>query len=400
MLSWLLLPDLSWTSHWYTLPTFEAAGGSIDMGVGTERRPTWVPFRGGLEGYLLSDLERRPFDTTPVSDIVTWWRMESSPVRSVPRSVTVDVPNGCLNCLGVSVDPTYPGRQGTSPSVATGNTVTAVIPAIPSGCVAEGEEVLLNYQRLQSFGTDGLGARPVFWPEEPPCPLEPVGVEDESVLLPSLVELSEERVGVFFVSLAASPPPPKYIVLSSGGTLLQDRRTVGGSHARQSTVVGGDQVRAVRLGMTVIFVEGYRRADHCHLIRLMNEDGSDLRDAPWQLPCVEDLTKATLSVELGTWGDVAVLAYSERHENGTFRLIPGEWFESVKVILLTEQGRLASMPLTITEPRSTARRGPYTRDFDVSLAAHEDSPPVVAWTDFRSDAPGVYARELTCRPLP
>ncbi len=269
--------------------------------------------------------------------------------------------------------------------------------------------VFSTYQRIHVFTHESPIARPVLWSDEPPCDLEYFGDNRDVVTVPSVVGLGADRLGVFFHPLGATPGPTRYAVVTSDGDLVSDPITVGGDWPRWSSTVGGWQTPAVRLGDVVLFVEGYERADYCHVVRLMNLDGSHARNAPWQLPCFEDGTVATLSVELGTMGDVVVLAYSERRiGDSTLYVTAGDdWFERVVLVTLTAEGRLASDPVIVTEPVSTAllpiprteSRGPPIRDFFVSLAAMGDEPPVVAWTDLRIDEPGVFAREVVCTPL-
>jgi hypothetical protein len=229
---------------------------------------------------------------------------------------------------------------------------------------------------------------------------------------PFLVQLEDERVGLLFRPQVGLVQPVEYVVFDRDLTVVNGPISVSPDYRRDPVV--DQQPRAVRVGSTVFFLDSIetggarRNAADCMMLRLVEEDGSDAREAPWQPPCVRDDTVVANWTEIGRYNEYVVLLWGERPYVDTLEITSTtEWWADVKLALITREGRLASEPISVVEPSSTVLdpvprtpdSGPYRQDYHLSLSAPGDTAPIVAWGDRRADAPGVYAREVTCRAL-
>lgn len=407
-----------WTSRWIDRATLAPVGERIDMG-GQSRwgRPQWIAIDGRLEGYVSADPARRTSAEAGSHEILHWWSLTPG-LDPVVTPLSFDVPADITEGAILGSDVTNGGPMSAYPTVLHDGRVWGGLGVVPSSCPA-----FSNFARLHVFGAHQPSGVPVRLDNDA-CELPPpaTSLETQVMALPWLVPL-EDSVGVLYRGWGPVPPPVHYFRFTPDGQIIGDPVRVGRTGAQNTGMNGGQQVRAVRLDDTILFSEGAPpRADFCTLIRLMNLDGSEARDAPFQLPCVSDPRVVNFPVELGQSGDYAVMVYVERSRNpfGTIEALhvtaDVDWWESVKIALLTREGRLASEPLVVTDPDSTALDpiprtadfGPFTVSFRVSAAVAPEGPSasgsvatdhVVAWSDRRPRASGITARRVRCEPI-
>jgi len=281
------------------------------------------------------------------------------------------------------------------------------ISAIPAACMTR----FANGQRAIVF--DRTSAVPVLW-DEPPCHLEGSAYEQANLWL---VSTSAGDLGMLFrmydADLGASvryarldpdfhPVGPAIDVDIGEGTTMVD---------------GGNQPRAAALGTNrILYGERlHSRLNECQVLGVMNDDGTEARRAPWQLPCFfqsygfEDWLTSSYELE-ALPGGRAVVAWTERthfprgHEYLQRLNLETEWDEGVHLAMIADDGYRASPIAEVTVAESTAVDwsrprdevlGPWPAKFLISMAA-EGEEVVVVWTDLRLDAPGFYARRFRC----
>jgi hypothetical protein len=190
-------------------------------------------------------------------------------------------------------------------------------------------------------------------------------------------------------------------------------------------IPGGFQPQAVALGSGPLLYtlrNPESATSECQDLRLVNPDGRNARDAPYQMRCRPPrgaLNDARNGPYLSQWvvlqplsSGHAVIAYGERTNYsppGTeyvHRLTSSEpWEEGVFLHTIDDAGRRASEIIRVTPDASTATLGagtprtatdgPFPGEYEVQ-AVSEDDDVVVAWFDRRPEAPGYYARRYRC----
>lgn len=394
LLSWYELGTNRWLSRWYTLPELSPLGDVVDHGTGGETRPRWVERDGALEALLVTDPEGRPLRTLPNSEFVAWWRM--APGAEAARRAVI-IPRACDECqvfLGAA-SAINQGFQGVFPAINIGGHGLGALSTIPEQC--EITIPLLNLNRLHFIDSESLEVQPILWSSDSCNPGVEPGYE-LTVAVPWLISLDDARVGVIYRPLGSESP--HYFVTSLFGEILSDPVDVGTRGIDRFLSFGGTQARGQRLGERLLVTEGLSHPDVCSALRSFTVEGADVRDAPWQLPCREDTDIRTYWIEMERIGARhAVLAWTESHNDPV--AFPSRWFERVQVAVLDEDGQLASRPMVVTLPESTALLAPLelepgTNDFPIALSATESGEVIVAWSDYRRDAPGVYAQRIEC----
>ncbi len=245
-----------------------------------------------------------------------------------------------------------------------------------------------------------------------------------------LVRVGDNAVGVFFrQGFARGQGHLHYSRIDSDLRLVDTPPRQVDFTTIPWSIPGGFQPQAVALGDdTLLF--SLRNADsstnECQDLRLVDPDGQNPRDAPYQMSCRPPRDALRLQQNgptLSAWvilqplsSGHAVMAYGERTnysppgtEYARRLTATTPWQEGVFVHTLDEEGRRASDVVRVSAPESTAMvnpttprtetDGPFPGEFEVQ-AVSEGDRVVVAWWDNRPDAPGYYARSFRCTALP
>lgn len=201
------------------------------------------------------------------------------------------------------------------------------------------------------------------------------------VRAPWLVTLDDDRYGVLYRDIDEELT---WLTVDRDGNWSVPRR-VG---SRRASINGaGAQARGARAGSRVVFLERELPLDDCYRIRVMNLDGSDAHDAPWQLRCERDVVRGmfdlperamiTSFVDVLPMEGAVLLVWSEVPEPDRPEVMdPG----GIRAVLLTPEGQRGSEIFDVTTP---APLSGYFR------AAYDGERAVVAWHDAASLEPRI-----------
>ena len=230
---------------------------------------------------------------------------------------------------------------------------------------------------------------------------------------PWLFAIDGIEVGLLYRHAAVEDHDVRYVRLGGDGTPRSTSRIVGGgTNAAVSSDRGGFQPRAVRVAGHVLFTERRGSDSGCYTIRVMDLDGRNAEDAPWQLPCAADGGYADGPVI--TWihqlvsvpGAAVIVWYERTNVSGGIITDPASYREGLFAVMLTEDGKRGSAMMRLTTPDFTAAGldAAGTRvtanDTDVQVAA-DGNNVFATWIDRRApDAPsppaGYHARMVRC----
>jgi len=386
-LSWSILTPERFTEQYGQWLDASLEEGSERFHIGTSRhgfRSRWVELDGALVGQVWAFPDGR-MPPTPEQEQVHVWRVPL-PGGEMPEHVGMH----------------SAGAQAWLPAVVRGGRVVGALTATWNGCPGPAGPI-----RMFTFRPTFLRlgptppAMPVVWGEDPCDQLDP-SLEATNAWL---FALPEGQLGALIRLGDATDGRLRLIRIADDNSLDAGPTLVGGDHTN-ATVDGGYQPRAVVVpGDRILFTE--RRGDgenHCHAVRVMHLDGSDAKDAPWQIPCLRGADTFTSAVELEAVPGGAVLVWNEHTDiRGWITEDVEHYEESIRAVLLTPEGQRGSEIVTVTPPESTVLedlprtelRGPVPREYHVATAAEEDRVGVT-WRDRRTDAPGVYVRHLRC----
>lgn len=265
---------------------------------------------------------------------------------------------------------------------------------------------------------DSSRVEPVFW-GEPPCETS-TRYEQANLWL---VTLTDGSLGLFFRRDLPTPSPRDFLgSLVHYARLDEDFHPIGPAIdvdiGEGTTMVdGGNQPRAIALGADrILYGERFGAGlNRCQVLGVMNDDGTEARRAPWQLPCFfqgyGNEAWLTSSYELEALPEGrAVIAWTERthfrrgYEYAQRLNTETAWEEGIYLTMIASDGYRASPIAEVTVPESTAIDwtrprdevlGPWPANFLISMASEGDEVLVV-WTDTRLDAPGFYGRRFRC----
>jgi len=347
-------------------------------------RTRWVSDGERLLGQVWSDPEYAGTGPFPRdTEMVGVWTLEPGGAAS---RVPVDLSFATPGIPGQwSVDIGRASGAGMLPGAWDGMRWLGALTALTCGGRFD------NYRRLWVFDETGHAE---VWDRPPSCRedagVPPVGSIAEH---PWVFELGDGGHGLVFmrdqgqlwlsrVEADLSPAPPRRV---AAGTLLH------------TDAVGP---RAVAVGGHVLFSQTRGSNEPCFRLRVMDLDGSDAEDAPWQLPCMDDSDVVVPDVELLAMPGAALLVWAERSGPWSRLVYPADrYVERVRAVLLTSEGKRGSAVVTVTDSAA----GTLVYGAGVGLpgrfnpvGASEDAEAIVAWSDARAGGPGVYARWLRC----
>lgn len=393
-----------WSAQWRGVSDGRALSDRYSLGVGFAHRPVLVPSPAGPRGVLMADVSAAEVTEESASRMPALWRFPTAGGPPERTGLGLDVPDACLACIHQSLHGAVPGYHGAFPVVELAGRTLAVLSTIPSECVTSRR--LGNLQRMRIVDLDDLSESGIFWGDEP-CRVLP-GDLAAGTAWP--VALSDgRRMGVFFASgISGVPPIREYMIVEADGTVVFGPIDVGTTMERFPALDYG-QGRAVRLGTSLIFAEYLRRGDICSGLRIMNEEGTNVRDTPWQLPCRSDDLLWVSWVELRAFGDHALVVWSEHADP----FDAPAWSERVMLALLDDRGRLASEPLEVTPPGASALRNGaidretgalvnplFSRAYRTSVWVDDESNAYVSYGSDSDEHLGVFVRHVECEPLP
>ncbi|MFW6067542.1 MAG: hypothetical protein ACOC97_04330 [Myxococcota bacterium] len=365
--------------QWYD-EGFGPVGEPVALGTFRAGRTQWVAVDGALEGQVWAD----PASTEPPPpdrEILHRWRIPPPPAEPSFERIPARGSERCPDCGAPRIG-SGSGPISQLPSALAYDDLWSAFVYQPPVC--DYDRPYINYDRL--FLVSGNGLHPVLWGVDP-CALQ---AQELQVQNPWLVSLSDGGLGVLFRVRRRGDEwrPLHYARVGPDGELLEDPRLVDGARGHSTTGIGF-QPRAVQVeGGRVLFAELH---NECHALRVMREDGSRVRDAPWQLPCMRPGSdEITGRVELVSvpGGAVLVWTVSKWRTRGDAEHLQGE---GVYAVLLTSQGKRGSEIVRISDEGARAW-------FEHLIGAAGDGFDLtVSWSDQRSGAPGVYVRGLRCR---
>ncbi|MGE0792162.1 MAG: hypothetical protein AB7S26_41200, partial [Sandaracinaceae bacterium] len=326
--------DFTWWGQWVERDTGAPAGDVIYMGLTPSARPVWVPDEDSLLGLLTTDLEALAREDADASTIYGAWR--ARPPGAERTTISFEYPSDCFSCRGGGEY--FEGGQSTVR--AAGRTYAVTTATLPR-CVGTRFDngVYTAPQTLHLIDLAMTEARPVEWAAE--C--DDTGTIQSDAELPWGVALSDGNIGIFF-DVRAQMLPRRYVVVTPDGQVVHGPVVVGATdreYVHRGNVLSGE---AARVGRHVLFVEGGTVEVSCHSIRIIDEDGSNAHDAPWQLPC-----GYTSFVRLQALGEYAAVTYSETFVTNPEDPTPSDhrFSATVTFVLLDEDGQLASEPVEV-----------------------------------------------------
>ncbi len=377
---------------WFTLEG-QRVGDVVDLGNAPvfPRNAQWVRANRSLQGMFVFDPTRDPSGEVAVSV----WTM--SPAAAERRVVRTDLagrgePQPSIPTIGRGGS----GAEGRFPAVAIAGRFVGGFVSEPAQCGS----TLGNFTRL--FLVSELDdAVLVTWGET--CAPRDFELNVENAWF---YDAGDGHIGV--LHRPGRPVPVHLAVVSLDGS-AEPRGQVGENEV--STVDGGKQPRAVRLPSGRVLMAERRSfgENECHALRMFDADGSNAEDTDYQFPCVECFARSEAGCPLTSWVDLvespqgAIVVWEQHSFVPTFNVPPeADWEEGIYAALITNDGKRGSNIVRLTVDESTAlslprERNPPLAGF-IGGAASEGDTAVVAWQDFRQDAPGVYMRALRCVP--
>jgi hypothetical protein len=400
---WTLLSWNEWTTNDYALQLgmwldaglSPASGVTVLSGTGLGTGTQWISRDGGLEGLVIGDADASGNDVQ-VSDLLHWYRWTPPPDGQADRTpIHLELSSSCPSCGRVSLAGAWgPGVQGQIPAINLPSEALGVVTAYPGVC--DYDRSGANYSRLHLVRPSEGTADPVLWGEEP-CDVSHRS-DDLVASVPWPVPLGDGTLGILFrtgIGGGGGGGALRYLVTTVDGEVLSGPRPISGSEI--AGLEGGLQPRALPMpNGRILFTERHGNLNRCHRLRLMNEDGSGAKDAPWQLPCMREPDRwRTGTVELVPAPGGALLVWSQHTEVTTFVYEVDDYEEAIFAALITPQGQRGSDVVQVTDEASTPRAANSRAHYNLDVAT-EDGHAVVAWRDERPTAPGIYARRLQC----
>lgn len=366
-------------------------------------RTLWVPVGAELVGQVWTDptnADRTP--RPPMEEMVAVVHASPPPSATFART-PVDyeaAPRSCEDCANASLG--AGAGDGPLPIVAGSDGLIGAFVGPPRACPSG----VSNYNRPFAFDRN-LRAQVVRW-YDPACPAD--ALTDNGLLTSTNPWLVATVGGTAMLFRLGGPGGDGFagaLAFLRLDGLAPDAppRRVGSPETTDTE--DGYLPRAVAVpGRKILFTERRSARNACHRIRVMNDDGTDARDGPWQLPCTEraDTPLVVRDVELLSVPGGAVLVWAQHSGGASPLILPGAPFEeSVRAVLLTPEGERGSEVLQVTDPAATTYvlldGDPYAiPGYFLPHAASSGAQVTVVWQgDVRvPDAPAIYGRTIEC----
>lgn len=395
--------------RWYDAATLAPTSEPVHLGtVDIWQLQNWVHDGDALVGQVWAD-PAEPATVVPEDEdqLVHLWRV-TPPPASVSEGQRIVVttagpwdpfwPGTWFRAIGLSA--TYrAGFQGAVPIATTlARPIGALGVVAPCAATAGGEV------SVHVFTTDLTAHRLPF-------PTTACGVGSAST--PWLFPIDGDEVGLLYRDATVDDHEIRYVRLSSDGIPRSTTRVVGGgANVAVTDDTAGFQPRGVRVGGHILFTERRGANSECYTIRVMDLNGNDADDAPWQLPCANDGGYGDGPVV--TWihqllsvpGAAVIVWYERTNVSSGVITNPASYHEGVFAVMLTEEGKRGSAVMRLTTSDFTAAQvdadGTPVSANDTDVQAIADGNNIFAtWIDRRSpDAPapaaGYQARMIRC----
>jgi hypothetical protein len=378
--------------RWYD-GDWEPLGPPHFLGERPNHRSQWVRHGGEVVGQTWVDPEgvAEPLDKERVHRVRV-----PAPGAGDPWLEPIEVPASevCPDCgmVGLTDFGIGPGfEEGLLPAAEGFGDMWLIFGASPAPC--QYDTMTGRWLRLHLIHGISSSLAEAMLFEEGVCEPRPDVSDAETNAM--MVPLEDASLGLFY--RRGSPGYDgllRYVRVAADGQVVGDPRIVDGRPFH--TQGGGFQPRAVAVpGGRVLFMERRGPSGFCHALRIMGEDGSSARDAPWQLPCIRTSDEGdrsrvvrTQSLALVPVPGGAVLVWGQQRR---FEEIAPEDV-GVFAVLLTPQGRRGSEVVMLTEV-SGGLGGP-----GITIGADAEGDEVAAvWWDSRTlPDVGVHARRLRC----
>ncbi len=184
-----------------------------------------------------------------------------------------------------------------------------------------------------------------------------------------------------------------------GGLALGEQRRVGGIDWSGPPVPqgAGFELSAARAVSSVLLAErdGLRQGNSCSRLRVLELDGRDARDAPFQLECQRQSPGRVITafVDMVSTPLGAFFVWGERTGPLVADTSAPGYRERIRAVLLDSSGRRTSDIVDVT-PDGAVAPGEF-----VPIASASGNDVAVAWRDARMDAPGIWVRILHAEAL-
>lgn len=400
--------------RWYDATTLAAESEPVRLGtVDIWELQNWARDGDSLVGQVWAD-PAEPAEISSDDGLVHLWRVTPPPDATAngqrialttydPADNPFPLVPGRRRTITLS-DLYAAGFQGALSVAVVGRAVVGAL-----GAVAPCPGVAFGGVSVHSFGGDYAASRLPFPTVD--CAIGGAGV-------PWLFPLDGDEVGLLYRHGEVDDHEVRYARLDARGQPTSSSRIVGGGENTPCCdVTGGFQPRGVRVRDHVLFTERRGDSSFCYTVRVMDLDGDDVDDAPWQLPCADDGGDGDGPVvtwihQLVAVPGAAVLVWQERTnlfvgEAFTEDITdPARYHEGVFAVMLTEDGKRGSAVMELTTPEFTAAEVDaagtpvFALDTDVQVAA-DGNEVFATWIDRRAPtAPGplagYHARSFRC----
>lgn len=382
-------------TRWFALDG-TALSDDENMGVTVGYRNQWVRAAAGLSSAHYGDPEAR---VPQVWDRDRVWFLDAQFGQTTEaRRVDIGLADQRTFQSPVIHLPVAPNDgMGTVPTARRGSAALGMIAASPE---AENCTYQQNYQRL--IALDGASARGVVASHvDPLC--QPDAEVDflrrAEVGDPWLMDLGDGELGLLFrwnaagLALCYARLDPETLQPSTPVAIGNPPflgLTRGGYQPRGAAAPGGRVIAIERHVPGRPWDEGRM----CQRIVVLDADGSNAHDAPWQLPCHRTTpgNLVTPYVEAVAVPTGVVLVWSER--TGPVDLagarMSSQRSTAVLAVLLTRDGRRGSSVLELVRHDAA---DPADTFFDLMPVVAADGASVVAgWLDPTLTPPGLYVR--------
>ncbi|MBN4049577.1 hypothetical protein JYT86_00805, partial [bacterium AH-315-N03] len=327
------------TVRWFD-ERLQPTGDEVPLGLGAAWASRFVRHQDALVAQVWASPPGEPWQLEDAA----YWFFPLPPGRAERRPIELDVVREELpfSVLHVGAAGFGVGPEGKLSIAASAGQLLATLGATPAACGRDG------FRQIHLASNDPPVGRP----------LNP-SLCDASVPETGngwVFAIGDGTFGLLYRQRPADDVRIRYLRLDAGGRPLGDPVLVGlDLYETFSSIDGGFQPRALVVGNHVLFTERYGGTNTCHVLRVMNLDGSDARDAPWQLPCrgyaldqFEPERRVTPSIELLRIEDGALLVYAEHTYAGPVPITRSyPWTEAIHAVLLDGDGRRGSDILTV-----------------------------------------------------
>lgn len=303
------------------------------------------------------------------------------------------------------------GPEGLMPTLVTETDVISAFISAPFEC-ASGGGGLASHWRVTFGRRSTRRAAPLYWGDTPCDGGASNGIAVGAV---AAATLDGGDVGVMVrLGFFGGRPPSNdlglhYLRLTPDASEILVGPIRIGDIDTQRAFDSGVQPRVLPFSNgRILFTErrGRDGLNTCHALRLVNDDGTNPSDAPWQLPCISDLERETRMVMLVPLEEGALVMWDERQRIPWRELLlPDQPYdEGIFVATVNDGGQRTSEILRVTGPESRSygelpATGGLPGNFLPHVSSDGERDAVVTWTSAHPEHLGAYAARVRCEPL-